>query len=89
MSTAALIAMAQRGLLLCLVLSLPPLCAAALCGGLADFLLGRLGVAEPAPAALARLLGGFLALLLLSPWLGSELARHAGALWATLPALGR
>jgi type III secretory pathway component EscS len=77
----------ERALLLCLSCVLPPLLGAALCGGLVDFLQGRLGVSEPAPAALARILGGLLALLLFAPWLGGEVLRFAAALWTTLPAL--
>jgi type III secretory pathway component EscS len=89
MSELHLLSMLQRGLLLCLILCLPPLVAAAVSGALLDYLLSRLGVAEPAPPALARLFGGFLALLLLAPWLGHEVARQASSLWATLPTLGR
>lgn len=88
MSEPALLALVQRGLLICLVTALPPLLGAALCGGLADFVQGRLGVAEPAPPALARLVGGLGTLLLVAPWLGAELGRYSAALWTLLPTLG-
>ncbi len=89
MTEAALYTLAQRGLLLCLVAALPPLVVAALCGGLVELLLGRLGVSEPTAPALARLVGGFLTLLFLAPWLSSEMTRYATALWAQLQVLGR
>lgn len=88
MNDAALVALAERALLLCLLLALPSLLVAALCGGLVGWLQARLGVAEPTPPALARLLGGLLSLLLLAPWLGREIVRYASALWALLPTVG-
>jgi type III secretory pathway component EscS len=87
MST-TMLSLVERGLLLCLAGALPPLLGAALCGGLVDFALGRFGLSEPAPAALARIAGGLLTLLLVSPWLGAEVTRFASALWTMLPALG-
>lgn len=89
MSEAALTALVQRGLLIVLATALPPLLGAAVCGGVADFVQGRLGVAEPAPPALARLLGGLGTLLLVAPWLGGEISRYSAALWAILPTLGQ
>lgn len=89
MNEAVFVTLLQRGLLLCLWGVLPPLLLAALFGGLVDFVQGRLGIAEPAPPTLARLLAGFVTLLLCAPWLGGEVARFATALWASLPALGR
>lgn len=87
MNPPAMLPLFERALLLCLSCVLPPLLGAALCGGLVDFLLSRLGISEPAPPALGRLLGGFLALLLFAPWLGAELVRFAATLWTTLPTL--
>lgn len=89
MNTPAMLSLVQRGLLLCLAGLLPPLLVAALCGGLVDFVQGRFGVNEPAPPALARILGGLVTLLFVSSWLGGEFLRYAGALWTLLPALGR
>lgn len=89
MSEAALLSLVQRGLWLCLLGALPALLVASLCGGLVELVLRRLGVTEPAPPALARLCGGLLTLLFLGPWLGTEVARFASALWAMLPVLGR
>lgn len=87
MNPPAMLPLFERALLLCLSCVLPPLLGAALCGGLVDFLQSRLGLSEPAPAALGRILGGFLALLLFAPWLGTEILRFAATLWTTLPTL--
>lgn len=89
MNETALASLVQRGLLICLATALPPLLGAALCGGLADLVQGRLGVSEPAPPALARLVGGLGTLLLIAPWLGAEIGRYSAALWSILPTLGR
>ena len=88
MSQAALLPLLQRGLLLCLACVVPPLLGAALCGGLVDFLQGRFALSEPSPPALARILGGFLTLLFIAPWLGGEIVRFASELWTMLPAFG-
>ncbi len=87
MTDAALLALFERAMWLCLLLALPPLLVGALAGGLVGLLQARLGVSEPSPPALARLLGGLSTLALLSPWLGREVLRFASALWAALPSL--
>lgn len=87
MTEAALLTLFERALLLCLLLALPPLLIGALAGGLVGWLQARLGISEPSPPALARLVAGMGTLVLLSPWVGREVLRFASALWAALPTL--
>ena len=88
MTDSALLALFERALLLSLLLALPPLLMAALAGGAVGLVQARLGIHESSPPALARLLAGFVTLVLLAPWLGRETLRFASALWTALPALG-
>lgn len=87
MTDAALLTLFERALLLCLLLALPPLLIGAVAAALIGLLQARLGITEPSPPALARLLAGLGTLVLLSPWLGREVLRFASALWAALPGL--
>jgi type III secretory pathway component EscS len=87
MTDVALLTLFERALLLCLLLALPPLLVGALAGGVVGILQARLGVSEPSPPAVARLLAGIGTLVLLGPWLGREVLRFASALWAALPGL--
>lgn len=75
------------GLLLAAVL--PPLLIGAVAAALLDFAQARLGVREPTPPALARLLCGGLTLVLLLPWLGPELVRFSVRLLSALPLVVR
>ena len=68
---------------------LPPAWGPPRWGGLADLIRGRRGAPEPAPPALARLVGGLGTLLVVAPWLGAEIGRYSAALWSILPTLGR
>ncbi len=87
MTDVALLTLFERALLLCLLLALPPLLVGALAGGVVGILQARLGVSEPSPPAVARLLAGIGTLVLLGPWLGREVLRFASALWTALPGL--
>jgi type III secretory pathway component EscS len=87
MSTAAMLQLLERALVLCLASVLPPLLGASLCGGFVDLVQGRFGITEPAAPALARILGGLVALLLFAPWIGGEVVRFSAALWTMLPTL--
>lgn len=78
-----------QALLLLVAAVAPPLLVGAAAAALVDFVQGRLGVREPTPPALARLVCGGLAAVALLPWLGGELVRFATRLLSALPLLTR
>lgn len=80
--TLLLLALQKLGVLL-LVCTLPPLGIAALTGLLVEVVLTRLGVRESGLPALARVMAGIVAVLLLAPWMGTQVVQLATAMWST------
>lgn len=89
MSAGAAHGLLLSALLLVLAAVLPPLLVGAAAAALLDFAQGRLGVREPTPPAVVRLLFGGLTLVLLLPWLGPELVRFSVRLLSALPLVVR
>ncbi|HPH29904.1 MAG TPA: flagellar biosynthetic protein FliQ [Pseudomonadota bacterium] len=80
--TLLLLALQKLGVLL-LVCTLPPLGIAALTGLVVEVVLSRLGVRESGLPALARVMAGIVAVLLLAPWMGTQVVQLATAIWST------
>ncbi|MCS6915450.1 MAG: flagellar biosynthetic protein FliQ [Myxococcales bacterium] len=87
--TTLLISVLREALWLLVLAAAPPLLAAALAGALADLLQGQFALREPTTAALLRLAGGLVVLVLCGPWIGQQLVRFFWSLLQIMPHLGR
>lgn len=88
MSAALVLRAVREGLLLTLLLSGPPLLAAALVGFVVGALQGATQIHDPALAYVPKLLAVVLVTWAMGPVLGAELVRFTHALFLALPALG-
>jgi type III secretory pathway component EscS len=79
---------AREGLLLVLLLSGPPLVAAAVVGFVVGALQGATQIHDQTLAFVPKLLVVVLVLVAMGPLLGAELVRFAHALFLAVPALG-
>ena len=84
----ALLHLGRQALLLALLVSAPPLCAALLTGLVAGVLQGVTQIQDQSLGAVPRIAAVLIALVLAGPWMGARLAAFAAevlALAARLP----
>jgi len=78
----------REGLLLAVILSLPPLLASMAVGLLMGLLQAMTQLQESTLSFVPKMVAVFVALLLAGPWIFGQAARFAQTLFAAVPALG-
>lgn len=78
----------QEGILLLLLVSVPPLVAAWAAGVAAGLIAGATRLGDPVVTGVPRLLAALLALLAAGPWIGEQLLRFTVVLLEQLPRAG-